>query len=354
MSPLLLALALSASTSHLGVVIGNTALGPSSPAAPILAACPRAAVFQLDGTNAGDVSTRIQYYVTVCPTGTVIAEMTTLGGVFTSVDASMVLAWWNSVWFTQLQTAALFGHIDVVVGPPNVSGTTGPSDVAAFWVAFVQQIATYGQNIGHPILPAIGAIGPGVPSDLQGYCTSLAQARTAGVPFAWSYHGRSAMASATTDDVLAYRQIATACQLGTVPLYVTQAGTLSSTWQSSNLDWMWWLEQQLAQDSNVAAVALYAIGTSPDLSAIATGFAAYLQNPGPQNGGGGGGGGGGSGGVLPPPPGGQTGELSGSKGGCSTAGAGLLGLLALPVLLARRVTRRRAGERRPRAQDVNR
>jgi hypothetical protein len=343
MSPLLLALALSAtSTSKLGVVVGSTVLGPGSPAAPILAACPRAAVFQLDGTNGGDVSRQIQYYQAVCPTGTVVAEMTTLGGGFLSVDASTFQTWWNSVWFQQLQMARLLGKIDVVVGPPNVTGTTGPADVAAFWAAFAQQVATYGQNIGQPMLAAIGAVGPGVPPDLQGYCASLAQVRAAGIPFAWSYHGRSAMTSATTDDVLAYRQIAAACQLGDVPLYVTQAGTLAGTWQPSNLDWMWWLEQQLAQDSNVAAVALYAIGASPDLAGIATPFAAYLQNPGPQNGGGGGGGGGGgSVGVLPQQPGGSTGVLSGSTGGCSTAGAGFLGLLALPALLARRLARRR-------------
>ncbi len=349
MSPILLALALTAaapvSSSRLGVVLGGSAIAPGSSAANVLAACPRLAVFQANGTNADVLTSQIQLYRSLC-SGLVVVEMATLGAGYSTVNGAMVPAWWQT-WSQQLRTIETFaGNIDVIVGPGDVTPTStaaGTHDVADFWSGFVQQV----QLSGLGALPAIGAVGPGVPATLTDFCDVVTAVHATGISFAWSYHGRSALASDVTDASLAYRQITSGCGIATVPLYVTQAGPTSGAWESADVSWLWWYEQQLAHDANVIGAALYALGTSPDLSAISTDLATYFQNPGPpDNGGGDGGGGGGSGGQLPPQPGGGAGTLSPAKTGCATADAGALGLLVLPALLVRRRRSARHGTKR--------
>src|SRR5512140_2050814 len=102
MSPLLLALALSAttSTSRLGVVVVGDTGTATSPASQILAACPVLAVFPInpDGSNTAVIALQLAAFKTACPGSKAIVQV---GGARLAVDATLAATSWPSVWLLQ-------------------------------------------------------------------------------------------------------------------------------------------------------------------------------------------------------------------------------------------------------------
>jgi Synergist-CTERM protein sorting domain-containing protein len=276
------------------------------------------------------------------PTGTAFADAFTPG------------------WIEQVRTVAGSGLVEGVEGPWEPVAL--PAELDAFWAQFALLVRQAG------FLPIIGALPPGLPLGSPGattdtFCATVAAVRTAVgsglTSFAWSHHARSLMGVSPTDAALDFRTIRADCALEGVKVFLTQAGPLTRAWAATDSIWMSFLNTQLAADGDLVGAALFQVGDATtfglfNLTAIATTFAAHLQNPLPFDGGfpdggvpDGGVDAGASSGVLPAGHGAPGGELvpAPSGGGCSTAGSALLVLALLPLLVLRRPRRRKGSGR---------
>jgi hypothetical protein len=353
MSTLLLSLALAAlSPSKIGVVVaGDVAVAPSTPGAQVLAACPRLVVYPLDGLNGSVVAQQGAALNAACPGVRIVLQV---GGTGTPVNAAFAQNWLTPQppqvlsWLQQVQQAGAGYTVAGVEGPWEPVGIGSTADVAAFWGAFAQAVS------GSTFIPVVGALAPGPPSGIDtpadAFCATTQAVRNLAIAnFAWSVHARTGPTPfASTDPALDFQRISVDCGLGGIPVYLTRVLPATGSWSAADLTWLASFDAALAQDPDAFGAALFSLGVAPDLTPIGGQLATFLANPVlPDGGVPDAGDGGSSSGVLPPGSGTVGGTLSPPKGGCSSTGAGLLALAALPGLfLLRRRTRRDQGVKR--------
>jgi hypothetical protein len=331
MSAILLALALSASTTKLGVfVAGNDATSQALLAAPV---CPGLVVFPLTVSTPPPMA-QAAAFRSACPGSFVVAQVGDPG--MTAVDAVTANVSWQNTWLNLLNTLVLT-NFDAVEGPPDPQGHP-----EAFWPAFALLV----QGIGK--VPIVGSLAAGASS--SSFClTADAMVAALSANWAWSFHafstGLTQNVATESSTTFGYRALHDACRsLAGIHIYLTQAGpALPRSWKTTDGAWPSFLDAQLALDGEVVGAALFeAGGTDRSLAPIATQLAALLQNPPAPDGGtpdagadaGRSGIAQGSGNFVP---GGPPGNYPSS--GCASAGAGAgLALLALaaPLALKRR------------------
>jgi len=328
MSAILLALALTVSSTKLGVFVdGDDAASRILLAAPV---CPRLVVVPLTASNITTATAQATAFRSACPGSQVVAQVGE-GGM--SVTASSASASWLT-WLPMLQSIGL-NNFDAVEGPPDPQG----SDVAGFWVAFANLVASI------PKLPIVGSLPTGTPS--TAFCPIAAAMVARGQSWAWSFHafstGLTQILTTETSTTFGFRALRDGCpNLAGIPIFLTQAGPVSGRpWKTTDLAFLTFLDAQLALDGEVVGAALFEAGGSDrSLAAIATEVAALLQNPSPPDAGtpdagvDAGRGGIATGGNFVP--GGVT--ATSPSSGCASAGAsaGLALLVAVTPLLLRR------------------
>jgi len=347
MNPILLALALSASPTKLGVFVA----GDDATSKTLLAACPAVAVFRLPDDSAAQ--TQIATLRQACPQSTVVLQVGGSGAALGSLN--LPTSDWSSTWLLQVTAAVGAASGDWVEGPTEITvpvTLTGAQQLASYWNEFAWAVAGSGYR------PVVGGLAPGVPAAVtlsdggteNLFCQTLRTMASFSTtsPWAWSQHALApSLDLSSTSPTLVYRTIAQQCAAAGGPvnttIFLTEAGRTTGAWQASDLTWLAWFDAQLQQDG-VAGAALYESGaTDRSLAPIATQLAAYLQNPSTPDGGtpDGGSDAGQSGGVASPGGSVPSGPPGDYKSGCASTGAGFALVALLPPLV---LARRRRGQ----------
>ncbi len=273
MSAILLALALTVSSSKLGVFVeGDDATSQLLLTAPV---CPRLVVVPL--TASTTATAQVTAFRSACPGSQVVAQV---GDPGMSVTAGTASAQWLSSWFSLLTTLGS-NNFDGVEGPSEPTGS--PADVAAFWSEFADQVQGQGGFAGK--LPIVGSLKVGTPT--TDFCpTAAAMVARANKSWAWSFHafstGLTQNLTTETSTTFGFRALRDGCpNLTGIPIFLTQAGPVSGrAWKTTDLAFLTFLDAQLSLDGEVVGAALFeAGGADRSLGPIATQLAALLQNP---------------------------------------------------------------------------